>query len=61
MKKFIQKNRKMIIISLIISLAIAYMLGYSRPYSAFGGEDLIPLAVVIYWLLKYTDEEENEK
>ena len=61
MKKFIKKNRKMIIISLIISFAIAYTLGYSRTYKAFGGEDLIPFITAFYWVFKYLDEKENEK
>ena len=61
MKNFIKTNRKMIIISLLISIAISYMLGYGRTYPAFGGEDLIPLITIIYWVLKYIDEQENKK
>ena len=61
MKKFIKTHRKMIIISLLISIAISYLLGYGRPYKVLGGEDLIPLITMIYWLLKYIDERENKK
>ena len=61
MTKFIKTNKKMIIISLTISIAISYLLGYSRTYSAFGGEDLIPIATIFYWLLKYIYEKEKEK
>ena len=61
MNKFIKTNKKMIIISLTISIAISYLLGYSRTYSAFGGEDLIPIATIFYWLLKYIYEKEKEK
>ena len=61
MIKFIKTNKKMIIISLIISIVISYLLGYSRTYSAFGGEDLIPIAIIFYWLLKYIYEKEKEK
>lgn len=61
MKKFIKKNRKTIIISLILSFVIAHILGYSRRYSAFGGEDLLPLIVLLYWYVKYLVEEETKK
>lgn len=61
MKKFIKTNRKMIIISLLTSIAISYLLGYTRTYRAFGGEDLIPIATVFYWIFKHLDEKENEK
>lgn len=61
MKKFIKKHKKMLFISVTISVAVSYLLDYSRYYSAFGGEDLIPIAVAIYWALKYTDEKEDEK
>lgn len=61
MKKFIKTNKKMIVISLLLSITISYLLGYDRPYQAFAGEDLIPLITMVYWLLKYIDEQENEK
>lgn len=60
MKKFIKANRKMIIISLLTSIAISYLLGYSRAYRAFGGEDLIPIATIFYWIFKYLDEKAGE-
>ena len=61
MIKYIKNNKKMIIISLITSMAVAYLLGYSRPYSAFGGEDLLPLLVMLYWYVKYLIKEETKK
>lgn len=61
MKKFIKTNRKMIIISLLISIAISYLLGYSRTYRAFGGEDLIPIATIFYWIFKHLDKKEGEQ
>lgn len=61
MKKFIKKNRKMIIISLTLAIIIAHLLGYTRTYNAFGGEDLIPIVTVFYWILKHCHEQENEK
>lgn len=57
MKKFIKTKKKMIVISLLISIAISYLLGYDRTYPGFGGEDLIPFIILIYWLLKYIDEQ----
>lgn len=61
MIKYIKNNKKMIIISLMISIAIAYLLGYSRTYKAFGGEDLLPLLVMLYWYVKYLVKEETKK
>ena len=61
MKKFIKTNKKMIIISLLTSIAVSYLLGYGRTYQVFGGEDLILLIPIFYWILKYIDEQENEK
>lgn len=61
MKKFIKKNRKMIIISLAISFIIAYILGYTRTYKAFGGEDLLPIITAGYWLFRYLEEKESEE
>lgn len=61
MKKFIKTNKKMIIISLLTSIAVSYLLGYGRTYPAFGGEDLILLIPIFYWIIKYIDEQENEK
>lgn len=61
MKKFIKTNRKMIIISLLAAIAISYLLGYSRTYRAFGGEDLIPIAIIFYWIFKYLDEKGGEQ
>lgn len=61
MKKFIKTNRKMIIISLLVAIAISYLLGYTRTYRAFGGEDLIPIATIFYWIFKYLDEKEGEQ
>lgn len=60
MKKFIKANRKMIIISLLTSIAISYLLGYSRTYRAFGGEDLIPIVTIFYWIFKFIDEQERK-
>lgn len=60
MKKFIKKHKKMIIISMTISVTISYLLWCMRAYRAYGGECLIPLITALYWLLRYTDEQEGE-
>lgn len=49
------------IIALILSLIIAYAGGYARPYPAFGGEDLIPIMVIIVYICKYLTYKENER
>ena len=61
MKKYIKNNLKKICISLVVSIGIAHILGYTRPYPAFGGEDLLPLLVLLYWYIKHLIEEEDKK
>lgn len=34
-------------------------MGLNRPYTALGGEDLLPLMVLLFWIIKYS--ENNEK
>ena len=60
-KRWLKKNILKIICSLIIAFVICLMLGFSRPYSAFGGEDLIPLGTLFAWGLAYLDSWEKEK
>lgn len=61
-KKWIKKNKISIIVSVILSIILAIVFGYiARPYSGFGGEDLIPIITIFYWILKYFEDEENEK
>lgn len=60
-KKWIRKNKISIIISFIVSMILAIGIGYiARPYSAFAGEDLIPIVTIFYWILKYFEDKENE-
>lgn len=59
-KKWIRKN-KISIITFTLSIMLAIGFGYiARPYSAFGGEDLIPIITIFYWILKYFEDKENE-
>lgn len=61
-KKWIKKNKISIIISFIASITFAVGLGYVvRPYSAFGGEDLLPIITIFYWTIKYFEDKENEE
>lgn len=61
MKKWIRKNRTSIIVTIIISSILSIGLGYIiRPYSAFGGEDLLPIITIFYWIFKYFEDKENE-
>lgn len=61
-KKWIKKHKISITISFLISMILAIGIGYiARPYSAFGGEDLVPIITIFYWILKYFHDEETEK
>lgn len=57
--KFIKINKKNILLSFFGSLVAGWLLGLDRPYTAFGGEDLLPIMVLIFWVIKYA--ENNEK
>ena len=57
---YIKKHAKQIITTFILSIILAYLLSLNRPYQAFGGEDLIPIATMFYWLFKFIDEQERK-
>ena len=60
-KKWIRKNKISIIISVLLSIILAIVFGYiARAYSGFGGEDLIPIITIFYWILKFLEDKENE-
>ena len=61
LKKFIQRNRVKIIITLILSCIAAYMGGLTRPYSAFGGEDMLIIACILYWVFSFLDYKERKE
>lgn len=61
LKKYILTNRTKIIISLSISCIAAYLGGLTRPYPAFGGEDMIVLACIFYWIFKFLDYKETKE
>ena len=61
-KKWVRKNKISIIVTLILSCILSFGLGYIvRPYSAFGGEDLLPIITISYWVFKYFEDKENEE
>lgn len=61
-KKWIKKHKISIITSFLLSMILAIGFGYIvRPYSAFGGEDLLPIITIFYWILKYFEDKENEE
>lgn len=61
-KNWIRKNKISIIISFIVSMILAIGFGYiARPYAGFGGEDLLPIITIFYWVFKYFEDKENEE
>ena len=58
---YIKKHAKQIISTFILSIILAYLLSLNRPYPAFGGEDLIPIATIFYWIFKHLDEKAGER
>ena len=61
LKKFIQRNRVKIIITLILSCIAAYLGGLTRPYPAFGGEDMLIIACILYWVFSFLDYKERKE
>lgn len=61
LKKFIQRNRVKIIITLILSCIAAYLGGFTRPYPAFGGEDMLIIACILYWAFSFLDYKERKE
>ena len=57
---YIKKHAKQIISTFILSIILASLLSLNRPYPAFGGEDLIPIAVIFIWIFKFIDEQERK-
>lgn len=57
---FCKKRKKQIIISLLISLLASYIMGLTRAYTCFGGEDLLIIAVPLYYVFLYLFERERD-
>lgn len=61
LKKFIRRNRVKIIITLILSCIAAYLGGLTRSYPAFGGEDMLIIACIFYWIFKFLEYKETKE
>lgn len=61
LKKFIHRNRFKIIISFGLSCIAAYLGGLTRSYPAFGGEDMIVIACIFYWIFKFLEYRETKE
>lgn len=61
LKKYLIENMVKIFISLIISCIAAYLGGLTRPYPAFGGEDMLIIACIFYWIFKFLDYKESKE
>lgn len=61
LKKFIQRNKVKMIVSLILSCIAAYLGGLTRAYSAFGGEDMLIIACILYWVFSFLDYKERKE
>lgn len=61
LKKFIHANKIKIIISFGLSCIAAYLGGLTRTYSAFGGEDMLIIACILYWVFRFLDYKERKE
>lgn len=61
LKNYISTNRTKLSISLSISGIAAYLGGLTRPYSAFGGEDMLIIACILYWVFRFLDYKERKE
>lgn len=59
MNKYIKTHWKNIVLSFVVALIIQYFAGFTRPYKAFGGEDLIPIMTIGYWIYNYFEAKES--
>lgn len=61
LKSFVKHNKNKIIFSFILSCIAAYLGGLTRPYSAFGGEDMLIIACILYWVFSFLDYKERKE
>lgn len=61
LKSFVKRNKNKIIFSFILSCIAAYLGGLTRPYSAFGGEDMLIIACILYWVFSFLDYKERKE
>lgn len=61
LKGYIRRHKEMILITLLAVLAIKIVGDASRTYGAFGGEDLLVVCMVLYWIGDYINFRINHK
>lgn len=55
LKRWWKANKENLIMSLSIALAVKLAGDCSRTYMAFGGEDLVFIGIVGYWIWNYIE------
>lgn len=60
-REYIKRNKEMMLISLLAVLAIKIVGDASRTYGAFGGEDLLVVCTMLYWIGDYINFRINHK
>lgn len=60
-KEYLKRNKGMVLISLLAVLVIKIIGDMSRTYRAFGGEDLLVVCTMLYWMGDYIDFSINHK
>ncbi len=60
-KRWLRKNKSNMLFSIIVALMIKFVADMSRFYSAFGGEDLLLIGVIGYWILRWHYDKEYVK
>ena len=61
LKGYIRRHKEMILITLLAVLAIKIVGDVSRTYGAFGGEDLLVVCTMLYWIGDYINFRINHK
>ena len=60
-KRWFRRNKFNMAFSIGIVLMIKFVADMSRFYSAFGGEDLLLIGVIGYWILRWYYDKEYVK
>ena len=60
-RKYVKRHKEKMLISLLAVLAIKIVGDASRPYRAFGGEDLLVVCTMLYWIGDYINFKINHK
>lgn len=60
-KEYAKRHKEMMLISLLAVLAIKIVGDASRTYGAFGGEDLLVVCTMLYWIGDYINFRINHK